>query len=340
MDGAPSTRAPPPVRLDGVRGWSTAPCATAIAGSSTTRTSATAAICSFVATASPNEGAPLCHNSSAYLEATISKIIAVAVQRVPRPWQPRQAAGNIDLATMCLTNACLSIASEFVTDVIERAMEKRRSDRGVEPLLVARCGNARDGIVGSQVGSSVGGEVRIDLAKVAGVGTVLAEAIYSIDSVAVADLLHLVWTHPHPPDRLTLAIVSIDDMLATLGFDELQRLDFYVDRVPLSTQDGREYRKRKIALARLLGSGNGAPADVLDPSVSRILAARHRALNPIANELSALEREGPMRPSRPALCGNYVHMHCNRLTTGPALDQLALQLLRRTRESLRVIARS
>lgn len=173
-----------------------------------------------------------------------------------------------------------------------------------------------------------------------GDGTLLAEAIFTVDSVAVAELLHLIGTHPDPPDRLTLAMLSIDDLLASLGFDELARHEHYLDRAILSSEDGREYRQRKVALARLFGSSNGGPPDGLDPEIWRILAARHRDLTSIATELAILEDQGTLPTPRSVLYANYVHMHCNRLGTGPALEQQALQLLRRTRESLRARARA
>ena len=90
-------------------------------------------------------------------------------------------------------------------------------------------------------------------------GTLLAEAIFTVNSVAVAELLHRMGTHPDPPDRLTLAMLSIDDTLASLGFDEQARHEYYLATATLSTEDGREYRKRKVALARLFGSANGGP---------------------------------------------------------------------------------
>jgi lantibiotic biosynthesis protein len=171
-------------------------------------------------------------------------------------------------------------------------------------------------------------------------GTSLAEAIFTVDSIAVAELLQWMATHSDPPDRLTLAILSVDDMLASLGFDERARHEFYLARATLSAEDGQEYRKRKTTLARLFESANGGPPDGADPEIARILAARHRDLNPVASELAILEDQGILPTPRTVLYANYVHMHCNRLGTGPALEQQALQLLRRTRESLRARARS
>jgi lantibiotic biosynthesis protein len=170
-------------------------------------------------------------------------------------------------------------------------------------------------------------------------GTLLAEAIFTVDSVAVAELLHRMGTHSDHPDRLTLAMLSIDDMLASLGFDELARYEYYQAIATLSSEDGREYRKRKVALAGLFGSANGETPVGHDPEIARILATRHRDLTQIAPELAILEGRGTLPTPRTALYASYVHMHCNRLGTGPELEQQAQKLLRRTRESLRARAR-
>lgn len=67
-----------------------------------------------------------------------------------------------------------------------------------------------------------------------------------------------------------------------------------------------------------------------------MLAARRAALAPTAALLGSLERDNLLQRPLAQLHRSFVHLHANRLLgTDPLPEQLALQLLRRTREGLR-----
>jgi thiopeptide-type bacteriocin biosynthesis protein len=145
-----------------------------------------------------------------------------------------------------------------------------------------------------------------------------AEAVFVADSPAVAELLRLSRAGELPYDLTTTAVLSIDDLLESLGLDVEARTALYRDTAP-SPAGGDEYRRRQRELRPLLGR----------PSALAPLAARRAALAPAAALLDSLERP------RTQLCRTYVHLHVNRLLgTDPADEQLALELLRRTREGL------
>jgi lantibiotic biosynthesis protein len=77
------------------------------------------------------------------------------------------------------------------------------------------------------------------------VGAAAAEAIFGVDSRAVIEMLRLSRDGLLGMDMTSLAVLSIDDLLAGLGFSEAERVDWYRDRVRPRTIAGDEYRRRK-----------------------------------------------------------------------------------------------
>jgi thiopeptide-type bacteriocin biosynthesis protein len=84
-------------------------------------------------------------------------------------------------------------------------------------------------------------------------GMRIAEAIFAADSPAVAQILALS-PRLHTLDRMAVAILTIDGLLAAIGLSDAQRLNWYRERVSLSREDGKEYRVRQAILRRLLGT--------------------------------------------------------------------------------------
>src|SRR5262249_44085119 len=84
-------------------------------------------------------------------------------------------------------------------------------------------------------------------------GVAAAEALFHADRQAVIEMLRLCRGGLLDLDMSSLAIISIDDLLASLGANEAERLAWYRERVPFRNLAGDEYRRRKDALRRLLG---------------------------------------------------------------------------------------
>ena len=163
-----------------------------------------------------------------------------------------------------------------------------------------------------------------------------AEAIFTADSPAVAGMLRLSRQGELPFDLTTLAAVSVDDLLQSLGLDAEQRAQVYRHPEAGSRQDGEEYRRRKGELRQLLGR-RGALADTPGgDALAELLAVRRSALAPTAALLASLERDGALQRPRARLCRSYLHLHANRLL-GVDLEQeqRVVELLRRTQEGLR-----
>ena len=91
-------------------------------------------------------------------------------------------------------------------------------------------------------------------------GMPLAEAVFAADSAATVDLLGLL-AAPGAPDRLELAVVSIDAVLAALGMDAAARLAWCSAQTSPPSESGAAYRERKRRLRDLL-SAPGAVEDL------------------------------------------------------------------------------
>ena len=154
-------------------------------------------------------------------------------------------------------------------------------------------------------------------------GIGLAERIFMADSCFVADMLHATSDDSPKLDPLTLAILSTDQLLVSLGLSEPARATLYGSIAPATHSGGCQYRLRKQELRQMLSSGD-------DVKLHKLLATRSNALAGVGDQIIRLD------PGRHTdLYRSYVHMHFNRiLGTGRAEEQLMLELLRRTRHGL------
>lgn len=166
-------------------------------------------------------------------------------------------------------------------------------------------------------------------------GTAAAEALFAADSRAVADLLYLDQRRLLGMDRTTLAVLSIDDLLAGLGLTEADRLEWYRDQVVSRHETGPEYRQRKGTLRSLLGDPQGLRTVSGGEAVANTFAARRVALAPVARRLDELAERGELGQPRTSLYRSFVHLHCNRLMGSEwSTERRVLGLLLRTREGL------
>jgi thiopeptide-type bacteriocin biosynthesis protein len=163
-----------------------------------------------------------------------------------------------------------------------------------------------------------------------------AEAIFAADSPAVAGMLRLVRQGGLPFDITTLAALSIDDLLESLGLAAGERARLYREAALPGRHAGEEYRHRKDQLRQLLGRPGTVARTPGGVALAELLAARRSALGPPATLLGSLERDGRIHRPRAQLCRSYIHLHTNRLLgTDLQHEQLVVQLLTRTREGLR-----
>jgi thiopeptide-type bacteriocin biosynthesis protein len=155
--------------------------------------------------------------------------------------------------------------------------------------------------------------------------TVAAEALFTADSRAVVDLLACA---PRV-DRMLLIVVTIDDLLASLGLDAAARLVWLKRSVTSRKETSDEYRARRDHLITTLGD----PLQ-LNASIGSVLASRRSALRQIVADLGKLEADRAVTQPLSKLYESYVHMHCNRLWADQSAERRALGLLLRARDAI------
>jgi lantibiotic biosynthesis protein len=166
-------------------------------------------------------------------------------------------------------------------------------------------------------------------------GMAAIEAIFTADSPAAIDLL-AVLRKASDLDRLTLMVASIDDLLAALGFDEVDRLRWYKNSVHTVHASGPDFRERKSALRSLLGDPHGVATLEQGAALAGIFAERHRSMASVAKRLATLAESGGLGKPLEVMLQSIVHMHCNRLAGADrSLEERALGLLCRVRQSLK-----
>jgi thiopeptide-type bacteriocin biosynthesis protein len=166
--------------------------------------------------------------------------------------------------------------------------------------------------------------------------TAVAEAIFGADSRAVIEILRLSRGSLLQTDMTSLAVLSIDDLLAGLGLSEAARLDWYRERVSSRNIAGDEYRRRKDALRRLVGDPEYIRGEPAGDALARVLAARRESLIELGHSLDALAAAAELSQPKSVLLRSFVHLHCNRLlaTGNPSAEEQVLALLQRTRYGL------
>ncbi|MEV5282862.1 lantibiotic dehydratase [Streptomyces sp. NPDC052811] len=161
-----------------------------------------------------------------------------------------------------------------------------------------------------------------------------AESIFTADSPVVAEMLRLSCEGKLPFDMTTLAVLTLDDLLTSLGMNEDERTGVYRDAADPRRHDGQEYRSRARELRQLLGRPSTLSDSGRGQALAALLDVRRSALAFPAALLTCLEHEGLLHRPRSELCLSYLHLHANRLGMNRSNEQLALGLLRRTREGL------
>jgi thiopeptide-type bacteriocin biosynthesis protein len=164
-------------------------------------------------------------------------------------------------------------------------------------------------------------------------GLEFAEDIFCADSRAVAQILRLVLNREIDLERHALAVLTIDDLLESLGLDETERLRWSEQHAAARKAVSEDYRAGKELLRALLNDADRVLAERGGKALSEILLERRATLTDSRERLSRLFEAG--QAGLPALLSSVVHMHCNRLFgIDHALEQKVLGLLLRTREGL------
>lgn len=174
-------------------------------------------------------------------------------------------------------------------------------------------------------------------------GMALAERIFAIDSVAIADILALRLRRALDLTPIDIAILTIDDLLKNLGGTVPERLLVYRAgrQWEATTSEHRTARLQKkfhsyrTTAQRLIGDRTWLQEQAGGAALQAILLQRAIALHAIGEDLRSLIAQGALARDRTTLFVSYAHMHCNRLLgLNRALENETLYYLERTLESL------
>lgn len=167
-------------------------------------------------------------------------------------------------------------------------------------------------------------------------GMEMAETIFGEDSRAVAELLNLIQRDSMSDlDRLEVAVISVDDFMASFGMDEKERLLWYREQVESRRAASTEYRAKKVTLRQMLCGYFPRTPEPTGGSLLGILTERHAQVIQIARTLSHLDSEGELSKPLRVICRSFVHLHLNRLMgSNRVAEQTVLSLLWRVRQGL------
>ncbi|QBD77313.1 hypothetical protein EPA93_15465 [Ktedonosporobacter rubrisoli] len=144
-------------------------------------------------------------------------------------------------------------------------------------------------------------------------GMALAEKLFDADSSAVIELLHLKRARRLTLAPQMLAVLTTDDLLASLELSPQERLHWYRQSLFNTKEVGMTYRLKSAELRALLKDTHYIQKLEGGMQLLKILNTRRICISQIAQQLSDLEtQQGLMQPlSR--MYASFTHMHYNRL---------------------------
>lgn len=164
-----------------------------------------------------------------------------------------------------------------------------------------------------------------------------AEQLFCADSEWTAQLLQFECGEEYEIDRLNMCALTIDKLLAALGLDDRQRIDWYKKFAKKRADVGPAYRTRKDALRALFLEKEEVFPDVLRATIDDFTATAKK----VGAAYRRLEKAGSLAQPADVIYRSFVHMHCNRYL-GVELEQEdeAIALACRVLEGLASVARA
>jgi lantibiotic biosynthesis protein len=144
-------------------------------------------------------------------------------------------------------------------------------------------------------------------------GMSAAEQMFTADSAAVVDLVHLRQSRRLTLEPLPTAVLTVDALLNGLGLPAQRRAEWCAARSGSRSESGADYRQWKALLRPLLtGAGAAAlgdSADLLDVVLQRLRSAGAR----IGERIRLLHDAGNLARDPDDIYASLVHLHLNRL---------------------------
>jgi thiopeptide-type bacteriocin biosynthesis protein len=162
-------------------------------------------------------------------------------------------------------------------------------------------------------------------------GTEVAESIFSADSAAALALIRGAVSGSLTIDRTSLAVISVNALLADLGLPAADREELASQMAGERTGSAAAFRESKHELRALL-----TPAQLAThkdgPTIQSILDTRRRT---IAVSLDGTRTMAGWYPAATDVPASLTHMHCNRmLGTDRVNERLVYGLITRTIHSI------
>ncbi len=171
----------------------------------------------------------------------------------------------------------------------------------------------------------------------------VAEQIFAADSIAVADIIALRIQRVLELSPVDLAVLTVDDLLSSLGLAASERLNLYRtiwqgQETAFGSQIDQWYKTfhayRRTA-QRIVGDREWLRAQPGGSELEECLRLRAMTLRPFGDQLRALVERDQLWTSQDSFLASCVHMHCNRLLgINRPLEFEVIYHLERTLESL------
>jgi thiopeptide-type bacteriocin biosynthesis protein len=172
-------------------------------------------------------------------------------------------------------------------------------------------------------------------------GTAVAETLFTADSRAAVELLHLLQSNQLDLDRMALATITVDALLLGMGLDASARLQWCKTHAPARKETSGDYRSRTRLLRGLIGGHEALEKLPGGAAAAEVLVRLRTAAAEIADLYVRLAANNEVDRPLNTLLESFVHLHLNRLLgEDAAFERHVLGLLWRVHEGLRAAPHS
>ncbi|WP_165423842.1 lantibiotic dehydratase [Ktedonosporobacter rubrisoli] len=170
-----------------------------------------------------------------------------------------------------------------------------------------------------------------EIERYGGLATIsIAETLFCADSRAVMDLLYLQQARLLTVDAQVLAVLTTDDILASLGLQPMERLQWYRQFIANTKDVGGVYRQKSAELRLLLGSVDSISVRPGGPQLLDILNTRRTSFARGGQQIAEIATRQTLLEPFSAIVRSIVHMHCNRLGLDLEAERAVMELAQRT----------
>jgi thiopeptide-type bacteriocin biosynthesis protein len=166
-------------------------------------------------------------------------------------------------------------------------------------------------------------------------GVAVAERIFHLDSVAVANYKALIVSKEIDCSLEDAAVVSLGNLLDAFGLSHLDKMAWLKKVVTWRAKVGPAYRERRHQLRSFVSDLRQAASDSPNKGYLSQLRLFREAMSPLAATLFSLSKSGTLTRPLHDVYASICHLHCNRMIgIDIQAERRCLGLLLRTLEGL------